>query len=261
MLESIIDGDFFRSICDISLGDELPNKQHVIIYVDIELHKDALRFISDNTKKTFTLVTHNSDLSINVDEVPENLVRWYTQNLDCVHPRISPLPIGLENKKWHPMKKNVMKLALKNRENANRKKKALCQFNPVTFRQERQNLLSMVLNNNIYADPFYCLNGVSFEVYADNLTRYEFCLCPRGNGIDTHRMWESILLGCIPIAKKHITHFFDMEIPVVFIDSWLEVDAAFLEEKSKSINRELFETPILTKTYWENKILGAKCQK
>jgi len=254
MLESIIDGDFFRSICDISIGDELPNKQHILIYADIELSKDALRVISDNADKTFTLVTHNSDLSVTDTNIPDNLEHWYTQNLDCVHPRISPLPIGLENQKWHPMKKNVMKLALQNRENANRKKKALCQFNPVTFRQERQNLLNMVLNNNIYADPFYCLNGVGFEVYADNLTKYQFCLCPRGNGIDTHRMWESIVLGCIPIAKNHISHQFEEELPIVFVDSWLEIDKEFLEEKYQCINRELFKTPLLTKKYWQNKI-------
>ena len=89
MLESIIDGDFFRSICDISIGDELPNKQHILIYADIELSKDALRVISDNADKTFTLVTHNSDLSVTDTNIPDNLEHWYTQNLDCVHPRIS----------------------------------------------------------------------------------------------------------------------------------------------------------------------------
>lgn len=28
---------------------------------------------------------------------------------------------------------------------------------------------------------------------------YRFCLCPRGNGLDVHRMWECLLVGSVPI--------------------------------------------------------------
>jgi hypothetical protein len=110
----------------------------------------------------------------------------------------------------------------------------------------------------VYSDVFECLNGERFELYVDNLRRYAFCLCPRGNGIDTHRMWEALYLGCIPIVKKHNTHNFDEDLPIIFVDSWLEVTQQFLLEKIKTIDYSLFNSPLLTMSYWKERIINEK---
>ena len=39
-----------------------------------------------------------------------------------------------------------------------------------------------------------------YDEYVNELTTYRFCLCIRGNGIDTHRFWESLYLGVIPVV-------------------------------------------------------------
>lgn len=57
-------------------------------------------------KGPFTLVTHNSDINFTEEYVnavveffPE-MKYWYTQNLLCEHPKVSPIPIGIANPKW-----------------------------------------------------------------------------------------------------------------------------------------------------------------
>jgi CRISPR/Cas system-associated exonuclease Cas4 (RecB family) len=45
----------------------------------------------------------------------------------------------------------------------------------------------------------------SFPDYLKELAQYRFCLCVRGNGLDTHRFFESLYLGVIPVIlnNKH----------------------------------------------------------
>jgi hypothetical protein len=35
-------------------------------------------------------------------------------------------------------------------------------------------------------------------------------LCPIGNGLDSHRLWEALHLGCIPITRR-ITNYIQYE--------------------------------------------------
>ena len=255
MIDKIVDGDFFRDLCDIQWHQEMPDKEHIIMYANSEEYISAIDVIYENPERTFTLITHNSDYSLSVGgPMPSNLKVWYGQNIDSTMPNVKPLPIGLENTKWHPVKREILNLALPARTNPHRHLKALCQFNPETYKKERQGLLSMVLKNEIAADPFYAINGADFGFYVDNLTRYRFCLCPRGNGVDTHRLWEAILLGCIPIAKKHGCYNYEEKLPIVFINSWYEVTEKFLESQFEKFDKTLLNTPLLFKEYWRNKI-------
>lgn len=44
-----------------------------------------------------------------------------------------------------------------------------------------------------------------YEEYLRELAKHRFCLCIRGNGIDTHRFWECLYLGVVPVIvnNKH----------------------------------------------------------
>lgn len=45
----------------------------------------------------------------------------------------------------------------------------------------------------------------SYESYLNTLARYSYVLCPRGNGIDVHRVYEAILMGTVPIYVSEDT--------------------------------------------------------
>jgi len=67
------------------------------------------------------------------------------------------------------------------------------------------------------------------QVYLDMCRESNFVLCPRGVGEDTHRLWESIFLGSIPVVlRSPLMEFFAEYFPILQIDSWeqiLDVDS------------------------------------
>ena len=61
------------------------------------------------------------------------------------------------------------------------------------------------------------------DKYHDSLKNYRFVLCPWGNGIDTHRIWETLYSGNIPVTKQHHTFSTSQELPIIFVDSYEEI--------------------------------------
>lgn len=245
MIEDYINGQKFKQICDFHFKSPniKPYKKEYVVYSDAENYVNALSFINNNSPNKFVLVTHNGDTEIKPTGLPHNLIHWYAQNLNYKHSRISPLPIGLENPHWHPKK---MPMLLEKKE-TERENAAFCQFNPVTKPDERILLLNKVCSGKIKADYFSCVNGKDFDIYLTNLKKYKYCFCPRGNGIDTHRMWEALYMGCIPIVKRHITHEFEnSDLPILFVDEWEDFNFQDVEGN--------FNSKLLTMKYWRNKI-------
>ena len=56
--------------------------------------------------------------------------------------------------------------------------------------------------------------------YKHDLERFVFVLCPWGNGFDTHRIWETLYSGSIPVIKKHKTFEYLEGLPALFIDNY-----------------------------------------
>ena len=67
------------------------------------------------------------------------------------------------------------------------------------------------------------------------MKRSMFVACPRGNGLDTHRFWESLYLGAVPIVvKKDVIPAFQYG-PHLVIEDWQE-----LEEISQQDLRRIY---------------------
>ncbi len=156
--------------------------------------------------KTSKIVTHNSDYPVSyalkrldnaeIFESNENLL-WFSQNVDVDHPRIFPIPIGFENSEWFAGLKKTEVLM-----NSSRDKTVLCSamFNPRTY-PERYKWLTYFQEQS-FCFTKNCINGQAFEEYAQKLSASWFSICPRGNGIDTHRIWECLLCGTIPVVES-----------------------------------------------------------
>ena len=247
-----VNGDKFKEICDFHLGSPIPDKVSPLLYSDADKHKEAIKFIASNPKRQFKLLTHNGDIPIDECHIPPNLMAWHALNLTFRHPRVHPIPIGLENPHWHPSKM----AEIENAESYNtRIIKAIGEFNPMTFYIGRVPLVNSILTGKIYAQYASSTNGKGFAEYIDNLRKYAFCLCPRGNGIDTHRIWEALYLGCIPIIERHITHECLKNMPVLFIDDWSEVTQDRLSQEYNIINTQTFAYEELSFAYWKDKVL------
>ena len=105
----------------------------------------------------------------------------------------------------------------------------------------------------------YCTPKVSQDEYYKTLSQFYFNVCPMGNGFDTHRFWECLMIGTIPIIKSH--DYFDNllhqypNLPVVVVRSWEQLPE-LIEKLSLEKYNELFENAnleILASEFWENK--------
>jgi hypothetical protein len=48
----------------------------------------------------------------------------------------------------------------------------------------------------------------------------QFVVSPQGNGIDCHRTWEAMALGCIPIVKSHELDPLLSQFPILIVPDW-----------------------------------------
>lgn len=94
----------------------------------------------------------------------------------------------------------------------------------------------------------------------DVLQKYKFILCPPGAGEDTHRTWETLYLGCIPIVQSSPLDELYADLPVVVINNWDEISISFLEHEYKriSLNKKLkkYDMSKIMMEYWYKRIFN-----
>lgn len=190
----------------------------------IDILSDKIQFFNNN----FILITHNSDKNITYnDRYVERiyncnkLIKWYTQNLCIEHHKISFLPIGIANNQWEHG--SMFMNFYNNYKNTNniKIKHIYFLFDMSTNIEKRKQCYDSIINKV----PF--LNKIQPYDNYNRLSEYEFCICPEGNGIDTHRFWEALYLKCIPIVIKNplteIIHK-STNLPMILLNTWDELD-------------------------------------
>jgi hypothetical protein len=123
-----------------------------------------------------------------------------------------------------------------------------------------------------FRKPIYdCLKTKNCIKWLDKQTRtkfwetmnlYTFVLCPFGNGLDTHRAWEVLCLGRIPIIQKSPLNKVYNNLPVIEVDDWSCINEEFLiSKKNEIINNiklSIYNFDILTIEYWKKQLLNYK---
>jgi len=82
-----------------------------------------------------------------------------------------------------------------------------------------------------------------------------FVISPQGNGLDTHRTWECLYVGSIPIEKRNLNNRFYTDLPICFIDEWEDLTEEFLLSEYERITSGIYDLDKLTFDYWKNKIM------
>lgn len=93
---------------------------------------------------------------------------------------------------------------------------------PVNRKSILQNLARNGITNN-------CCEYVDFLL---NLRNYKFVISPEGNGIDAHRTYEALMMGCIPIVEENsVIQIKYPNLPILFTKDYSEINSAYLESK------------------------------
>ena len=165
--------------------------------------------VKNENLKNLILITSQTDDKISkksIKKLPKQFSRWYSINVDCTDPQLISIPLGLSNgyDKNLDLDDNLINIDLNN----------------FTKRKENLLYLSFEDNTNIrhrsglknyfsqfeWAKILYKKNEI--VEYENDLRISNFVLCPQGNGIDTHRIWETLYCGSIPIYQSCLLMIF-----------------------------------------------------
>jgi hypothetical protein len=209
-------------------------------------------------------ITGMSDYSINTG----NSVRfdglydkWYGINVDRISPKIQIIPLGADTHSdmalFEDKERVLYEVSKKPVEPSDTL--AYMNFNAYTYLAERglihmhfkevqETWIKMQVNEKI-----------PYREYCESVRNHKFTFCPRGNGIDTHRFWESIYLGSIPIVIDYpqMSYFFD-RLPIVKAPSWFQITEEFLEAEYERIHETDYDFDIMKMGFWRNMILSSE---
>ena len=220
-----------------------------IIYTHTMYVNDLFDFIKDSDREVI-VITHNSDASANITP-PDNVIRWYSQNVDIIHPRVESIPIGIENNRWYPKKRGEMIKCLSEKRDL---KNLVYMNHNIRTNFVHREWLYRAFENEHWATAMRGKNGRGFSEYIRDIYNHKFVFCPEGNGIDTHRTWECLYMGTIPIMERNINNQFYTDLPICFVDIWEDVTEDFLEEEYIRIKSETWNMEKLNFTHWKDKI-------
>lgn len=92
--------------------------------------------------------------------------------------------------------------------------------------------------------------------YFERVSLHEFMLAPMGNGIQSPKMFEAWMMGCIPISTPNpaVNRLKERGFPIAVIDRWGDIDESVLSEWSRQIGpiiRAFRANRVLNDDYWD----------
>lgn len=263
MITEIITGEKIQQMCDLYIGKRNDFQCNPIIahQPSKHLHIDSINQDFDNPyylfcyshlvnelstklhhfKQKFILITHNSDQNIENTHAIHSildchtLVKWYAQNITFQHEKLHLLPIGLANSMWphgnvqpfHDI--NTLHLP-------NKTKSIYFNFNIKTNIAKRQPCY------NALKDKLEWLPTIPPVQNIYRLKEYQFCICPEGNGVDTHRLWECFYLKVVPIViqSPFSAILQQYNAPIIVVDKWEDSLTQELHYDQYDFNNETF---------------------
>ena len=133
-------------------------------------------------------------------------------------------------------------------------------FNPGNNYQARGELLSILRTlKRVKFDELTISNEGRID-YLRKLRKYSLVACPEGNGIDTHRLWETLYMGGTPIVIKnnYLPEVLN-RLPVILLDSWEGLrDEKFIENQWRKTRESAVDYSPLRQSYWLNILYESK---
>ena len=254
------------------------------IYVCSDLLCFFIYYILPKVTHPFILVTGDSDATMPFDLLSSAeferfvnhpyLLRMFSQNMPAaMHPKMVPLPIGLDyhtiasnpSHPWQGSKSGIR--------NAPKEQEAellsVVQFAPLFYDRQPRIFMHFTLSNDRFKSRSNAMHRVPAELRDtaqafmprkelwQKMAQYAFVLSPYGMGLDCHRTWEALCLGCIPIVLDGAFSDLFSDLPVLKVRDWGDVTAELLDETIQKLKGATFNRNKLHLSYWTDRIRDA----
>lgn len=198
-----ITGERVSAVADQRWFPGAPLRESGIVYAKTE-HVRHLFTSAGRVSGPLTVILHNSDRSLTAEDMeqkPDTVVSVLAQN--CAAPDAVAVPIGLVNSHTPYGNFAAFQRALQgSRRWEDREPKAyLCCTRSTN--DERQRVYDMLAGLDwVHAEGGAGIKDVAFADYLANLARFQYAISPPGAGVDCHRTWEALAMGCVPIVRR-----------------------------------------------------------
>jgi len=222
-------------------------------------------------------ITANEDTTI--DErwdsyIPSNLHCWFAQNGTSSNEKVRIIPEGLQpsyGSKTGDIGYDIAKVKetiLNDLPEKTPTRLIYSNFNVGTNPPHR-NLIKGICESSDFIDWDNNINFATYETYNNNdvikyfyekILDYRAVVCPIGHGLDTHRVYETLYCGRIPITfHKELYEKLYQKYPVIYLDDCEKLrDESLMNALIKKEEDKVWDKELLNFSYWSDLILLEK---
>jgi len=265
---------YFSSNCSIIWIN--PDMVRNFFYSKLQIIKQPFVLVICDGDNTFPHEVGLSSSELNSLVSDPKIIHIFAQNNVIVHPKISSIPIGIDfhtlaykNEKKTPPKnqEKILKRIIENSKSIEKRIDRIFvdfQHNDnirngsfkryLELNEDRKTIFQKLIQTNLID---YTESPIDRSKLWEIKSNYTFTVSPHGNGLDCHRTWEDLALGCIVIVKSSSIDNLYEDLPVVIINDWNEITEKNLKEwkqKFSVIMKDRIYYEKLKNEYWIKKI-------
>tara|TARA_Y100001958_G_C21248719_1_gene581933 strand:- start:18230 stop:19240 length:1011 start_codon:yes stop_codon:yes gene_type:complete len=235
--------------------NELNIKSNSSIFCTSFMVKDLFKVLNSiKGLENLTLISHQGDDLIDKNifkQIPNSISTWFSPNINYESENLISLPLGIANFNLKNLNENDFNSDYKKSYFLDKKTKLYINFQKNTNNKERDGIYQQFQNNKW---AFLDNPNLDLKDYKNNIQNSSFVISPWGNGIDTHRLWETLYLGSIPITKYHSTYSNVTDLPILFVNNYSDINEDLLDSFLNNNKDKFFNFDKLKMTFWEEKI-------
>lgn len=278
-----------RESCHHRYPDSIPTRYGETLFVHPDFLTDFVSKLLPTLTVPFVLVTGCSDYTIPFHFSTETsillkdriVLKWFAQNCAMKLGKLERLPIGLDYKSLNcvvvdrifeglpcipleeAFEQNIVEIkedTYIHSENIQdevieelrvTEKKSICygnfHFSTATlYGSDRKEAFQKISPELIEFEESRLSRSEMFK----KMAQYKFVVSPFGNGLDCHRTWEALALGCIPIVRSSGLDPLFEGLPVIIVNDWSELT----REKLDSFIPDASQIEKLQLEYWMRRL-------
>ncbi len=221
-------------------------KENDIIFVKTDLLPQFFRFLYNKISTKIILLTGVAGVDVNIEYKKyldeDKIIKWIGCNICFEHPKVVKIPIGFEEperRRGGPADTGeggdqiLLQDNYTNRKKIDDKEDKLL----ITYLGNTHNSRNTIIDYFKNKDFVYFADKMNFDYYMKTINRYKFVLSPRGAGTDTHRFWEILLMGSIPVVEKNCLYDLYNKFPCIIVEDFKEVTKELLDNYKLDIEK------------------------